>query len=82
VIYKALDTQYIFDRHDQKLIIFAFRAIFVSYCPLFWGSVEIYKEYVLERIDKKLVDFTFMAIFVNYCLQFWDSRVIYKAHDT
>jgi hypothetical protein len=22
---------------DQKLIIFAFMAIFVSYCPLFWG---------------------------------------------
>jgi hypothetical protein len=28
-----------FDRHDQKLVVFAFMAIFVSYCPLFWGYV-------------------------------------------
>jgi hypothetical protein len=32
-----------------------FRAIFVSYCPLFWGSGDIYKEYdslyILERND-------------------------------
>jgi hypothetical protein len=38
-----------------------FRAIFVSYCPLFWGSVEIYKEYdslyILERNDKKTCHF-------------------------
>jgi hypothetical protein len=33
VIYKAYDTQYMFQRHDQKLVIFAFMAIFVSYCP-------------------------------------------------
>jgi hypothetical protein len=26
-----------FDRHDEKLIVFAFMAVFVSYCPLFWG---------------------------------------------
>jgi hypothetical protein len=25
-----------FDRHDKKLIVFAFMAIFVSYCPLIW----------------------------------------------
>jgi hypothetical protein len=34
-----------------------FRAVFVSYCPLFWGSIEIYKEYdslyILERNNKK-----------------------------
>jgi hypothetical protein len=33
-----------------------FRAIFVSYCPQFWGSVKIYKEYdnlyIFERNDK------------------------------
>jgi hypothetical protein len=37
VIYKAYDTQYMFERHDQKLVIFACMAIFVSYCPQFWG---------------------------------------------
>jgi hypothetical protein len=31
-----------FERHDQKLVIFAFMAIFVSYCPQFWGSRVIY----------------------------------------
>jgi hypothetical protein len=50
-----------FERHDQKLIVFALRAVFVSYCPLFWGSVEIYKEYeslyILERNDKKDLSF-------------------------
>jgi hypothetical protein len=64
-----------------------FRAVFVRYCPLFWGSVEIYKKYdslyILERNDKKkLVVFSCMAIFVSYCPQFWSSGVIYKAHDT
>jgi hypothetical protein len=40
------------------------RAVFVSYCPLFWGSKEIYKEYeslyILERNDKK--DLTFLYV--------------------
>jgi hypothetical protein len=53
-----------------------FRVFFVSYCPLFWGSVEIYKKYdslyILERNDKKkLIFFVFMAVFVNYCPLFW-----------
>jgi hypothetical protein len=46
-----------FERHDQKLAFLCFRAAFVSNCPLFWGSVDIYKEYdslyILERNDKK-----------------------------
>jgi hypothetical protein len=45
------------ERHDQKLAFLCFRAVFVSYCPLFWGSMDIYKEYdslyILERNDKK-----------------------------
>jgi hypothetical protein len=43
VIYKARDTQYILERHDQKLILFVFMAIFVSYCPQFWDAGVIYK---------------------------------------
>jgi hypothetical protein len=41
VIYKAHDTQYMFERHDRKLVVFAFMDVFVSYCPLFWGSRAI-----------------------------------------
>jgi hypothetical protein len=33
VIYKVHDTQYIFARYDQKLIVFAFMDVSVSYCP-------------------------------------------------
>jgi hypothetical protein len=45
VIYKVHDTQYMFERYDQKLIIFVFMDVSVSYCLQFCGSVEIYKEY-------------------------------------
>jgi hypothetical protein len=41
VIYKVHDTQYMFKRHDRKLVIFM--AVFVSYCPQLWGSGAIYK---------------------------------------
>jgi hypothetical protein len=60
-----------FEGYDQKLVVFGFMAVFVSYCPQFCGSVEIYKEYdslyILERNAKKLVVFAFMAIFGSYC---------------
>jgi hypothetical protein len=61
-----------------------FRAVFVSYCLLFWGSVDIYEEYdslyILERNDKKkLVIFAFMAISWTIAHSF---GVIYKVHDT
>jgi hypothetical protein len=67
VIYKAYDTQYMFERHDKKLVVFAFMAIFVSYCPMFWGSGGIYMahdtQYMFERHDQKLVVFTFSGCF-------------------
>jgi hypothetical protein len=63
-----------------------FRAIFVSYCPLSWGSGVIYMKYdilyILEWDDIKLIFLQFMAIFVIYCPQFWGSGVIYKDPDT
>jgi hypothetical protein len=75
-----------FDRYDQKLAFLCLRAVFVSYYPLFCGSMNIYKEYdslyVWDRNEEKLIIFVFMAIFMNYCPQFWGSGVIYKAHDT
>jgi hypothetical protein len=33
VIYKAHDTKYMFERHDQNLPFLCYRAIFMSYCP-------------------------------------------------
>jgi hypothetical protein len=40
-----------------------FRAIFMSYCPQFWGSGVIYKvhdtQYMFERHGQKLVVFAF-----------------------
>jgi hypothetical protein len=60
-----------FDRYDQKLIVFAFMAIFVSYCPLFLGYGGIYMardtQYMFDMHDQKLVVFAFMAVFVSYC---------------
>jgi hypothetical protein len=64
-----------FERHDQKLVVFAIMAVFMSYCPQFWVFGVIYKAYdtlyMFERHDQKLVIFAFMAIFVSYCPQFW-----------
>jgi hypothetical protein len=52
-----------FERHDQKLVVFAFMAIFVSYCPQFWGAGVIYQardtQYIFERHDQKLAVFAF-----------------------
>jgi hypothetical protein len=58
-------------------------AIFVSYCPQFWGSGVIYKAHDTQYMfDQKLIVLAFTAIFVSYCPQFWGSEMIYKAHDT
>jgi hypothetical protein len=32
-IYKEYDSLYILERNAQKLVVFAFMAVFVSYCP-------------------------------------------------
>jgi hypothetical protein len=69
-IYKEYDSMHIFEGDDKKTCRFSFLAIFVSYCPQFWGSEVIYKahdtQYMFERHDQKLVVFAFMAVFVSY----------------
>jgi hypothetical protein len=71
-----------FDTHDQKLIVFAVMAIFVSYCPLFWGYGGTYMahdtQYMFERHDQKLSFLHFQAVFVSYSPQFWVFGVIFK----
>jgi hypothetical protein len=46
-----------------------FRAIFVSYCPQFWGAGVINKahdtHYLFERHD--IIVFAFIAVFMSYC---------------
>jgi hypothetical protein len=66
----------------QKLIVFAFMAIFVSYCPLFWGARVINMAHdthcMFERHDQKLIVFVFVAVFISYCHSFgvldWFTR--------
>jgi hypothetical protein len=51
------------ERHDRKLVVFAFIAVFMSYILEFWGSGVIYKahdpQYIFEGDAKKLVVFAF-----------------------
>jgi hypothetical protein len=51
----------------KKLSFLDFMAIFVSYCPLFWGLGLIYKvndtQYMFERHDQKLIVFAFYGRF-------------------
>jgi hypothetical protein len=86
VIDKVHETQYMFERHGQKLVIFEFQGRFRELLPIVFWSVEIYKEYdslyILERNDEKTCCFCIYGHFRELCSQFWDSRVIYKAHDT
>jgi hypothetical protein len=60
-----------------------FRTVFVSYCPLFWRSMEIYKEYdslyILERYDKKGLSFLHVwpfswAIAHSFGVPGWSTR--------
>jgi hypothetical protein len=76
-----------FDSHDQKLIVFVFMAVFVSYCPLFWGygggfTWPMTLSTYLRGKTKNLSFLYFRAIFVSYCSQFWVFGVIFKAQDT
>jgi hypothetical protein len=62
----------------KNLSFFCFRAVFVSYCPLFWGSVEIYKahdtQYILERNGEKtchFCDYGYFPELLPTILGFW-----------
>jgi hypothetical protein len=59
-----------------------FWTVFVSYCPLFLGSVDIYKEYdslyILERNEKNSL-FLRLWPFSRTIAQVLGSGVIYKA---
>jgi hypothetical protein len=71
--------------HDQKLIIFAFMAVFVSYYPLFGVLGDLHGMTLrtcLSGMTKNSPFLRFRAIFMSYYPLFWVSEVIFKAHDT
>jgi hypothetical protein len=51
----------------KKLVVFVFMAVFVIYCPRFWGSGVNYKayetHYIFERRDQKLIIFCILGPF-------------------
>jgi hypothetical protein len=61
-----------------------FRAVFMSYCPQFWGFRVIYKvyvtQYMFESMTKNSSFLRFRAVFVSYCPLFWGSMEIYKEY--
>src|SRR4051812_961368 len=65
---------YLFERYDQKLVVFLFYGVFMIYCPLFWGSREIYNDLrpdtCLTVITKNSSFSCFIFIFTNYCPHF------------
>jgi hypothetical protein len=64
-----------FERYDQKHIVFTFLGRFVSYCPQFWVFGVIFKAhdtwYLFDRHHQTFVIFAFMAVFVSYFPLFW-----------
>src|SRR3954471_18102753 len=63
-----------------------YMAVFMSYCPQFWGSRAIYNDlnirYMFGSYDQKHVVFVLMSIFMSYCPQFLGSSWICKACKT
>ena len=74
------NTRYTFESYEQKLVVFMFMAVFISYFPQFWGSREIYTtrntRYMFESYDQKFGVFTFYGPGV------WDSMEICMANKT
>jgi hypothetical protein len=51
----------------KNTLFFRFTAVFMSYCPQFWGSRGIYNDrrarYMFQSYDQKLVVFVFYGCF-------------------
>jgi hypothetical protein len=63
-----------FERHDQKLIVFMFSGHFCELLPTICGFGAIYEahesRYMFERHDQKISVLYFLIVFVSYCPQF------------
>jgi hypothetical protein len=126
VIYKAHDTQYMFERHDKKTRRFCVLEMFLwaithsfgisgwftrpmtlstffrgwpktrRFCilgPFSWVIAHSFRvpewftrsmtlSTCLRGMTKNSSFLHFRAVFMSYCPQFWGSRVIYKVHVT
>jgi hypothetical protein len=64
----AHDTQYMFESHDQILVVFTFLGCFRELLPQFWVFGVIFKAhdtwYLFDRHDQKLVVF---CIYGHFC---------------
>ena len=58
---------YMFESYAQKLVVFVFMAILMSYCPQFLGfkliRMPLKNPYMFERYDQKIVVFAFSGRF-------------------
>src|SRR4051812_5452508 len=75
-IYNDRKTRYMFERYDQKLVGFTFKAIFMSYCTHFSGSKAIY---MFESYDQKLVVFAFYGHFHDLLPTVLSFQGVHKA---
>jgi hypothetical protein len=70
-IYMAHDTQYVFERHDQKLIVFTFLGHLHELLPTvlgFWGDLQVpWHTTCLRGMSQNSSFLRFRAIFVSYC---------------
>src|SRR4051812_10128569 len=77
---------YMFERYDQKVIVWHLMVGFMSYCPHFWGSRAIYNDhkarYMFEGMTKNMSFSCFMAIFMSYCQRLWGSSGICMVRKT
>src|SRR3954469_10608972 len=69
-----------FERYDQKVAVFAFMVVFMSYCPQFWvlgRFAWIVRRDTCLGVRTKNSSFSrFMAIFMSYFPYFLGSRAI------
>jgi hypothetical protein len=75
---------YMFERYEQKLVVFVFYGRFHELLPIVFGLKgefnDLNTRYLFKSYDQKLVVFVIMAIFMSYCPQFFGSSWICKAY--
>src|SRR3954465_6421596 len=68
----------------RKSSFLRFIAVFMSYCPQFWGYQAIYNDlktqYMFESYEQKLVVFVFYGHFHELLPTVWGSRWICMPH--
>src|SRR3954471_5985994 len=75
-----------FERYDQKVAVFAFMVVFMSYCPQFWvlgRFAWLVRPDTCFGVRTKNSSFScFMAVFMSYFPHFLGSRAICMPRET